>query len=483
MSYIGNTPTTQAFAPAIDYFSGNGSTVAFTLSRPVASVAQVQVFVNNVPQNPSTAFTVSNQTLTFTGAPSSGTNNIYVEYTSPITQVQGLTQSPSVIGPMYVAINGATPLGGATNPILGTSGSANNYVQSYVLNQTNGANSSADFTAYPSNGTDAAGWVDIGITSLGYSSTTYSITGPNESYLFGSGPTGTTGTGNLVIATDSTGTANDIQFYTGGFSQAKSAAKMVIQNSTGYVGIGTSSPTEKCHIYASSGNAFYRFQNAATGSGASDGGFVGIGSSGDVYLYNYETSNTIFATNNAERMRIDSSGNLMVGTTSRYSSERLSVSNTGTNDVISVGTAGGTGYVYRTSTSSGLAAYFITSAGQAGLISCSGATTSYTSGSDYRLKDNIRPLTNALGKVAALKPVAFEWKSNGGYGESFVAHELAEVCPQAVHGEKDAVDADGNPKYQGIDTSFLVATLTAAIQEQQALITSLTERIAALEAK
>jgi hypothetical protein len=87
MSYVGNTNTTQAFTPAIDYFSGNGSTVAFTLSRPVASVAQVQVVVNNVAQNPTDAYTVLNNTITFTGAPSSGTNNIYVQYTSPITQV------------------------------------------------------------------------------------------------------------------------------------------------------------------------------------------------------------------------------------------------------------------------------------------------------------------------------------------------------------------------------------------------------------
>jgi len=86
MAYVGNTPTTQAFTSAIDYFSGNGSTTSFTLSRPVASVAQVEVTVNNVPQNPSTAFTVSGNTLTFTGTPSSGTNNIYVQYTSPVTQ-------------------------------------------------------------------------------------------------------------------------------------------------------------------------------------------------------------------------------------------------------------------------------------------------------------------------------------------------------------------------------------------------------------
>jgi len=87
MSYIGNTATNQAFTPAIDYFSGNASTTAFTLSKPVASVAQVQVVVNNVAQNPSSAYTVSSNTITFTSAPSSGTNNIYVYYTSPITQL------------------------------------------------------------------------------------------------------------------------------------------------------------------------------------------------------------------------------------------------------------------------------------------------------------------------------------------------------------------------------------------------------------
>ena len=87
MSYIGNTPTTQAFTPAVDYFSGNGSTTAFTLSRPVASVAQVEAVIDNVVQNPSSAYTVSGNTITFTSAPPSGTNNIYVYYTSPITQI------------------------------------------------------------------------------------------------------------------------------------------------------------------------------------------------------------------------------------------------------------------------------------------------------------------------------------------------------------------------------------------------------------
>lgn len=120
MSYIGNTATTQAFTPAIDYFNGDGSTVAFTLSRPVASVAQVQAVIANVPQNPGSAFTVSNNTITFTSAPPSGTSNIYVYYTSPITQViapgQG-TVTPTALsqgGPSWDTSGNATLTGNIT---------------------------------------------------------------------------------------------------------------------------------------------------------------------------------------------------------------------------------------------------------------------------------------------------------------------------------------------------------------------------------
>jgi hypothetical protein len=73
-----------------------------------------------------------------------------------------------------------------------------------------------------------------------------------------------------------------------------------------------------------------------------------------------------------------------------------------------------------------------------------------------------------LEKVALLKPVTYKWNSNGSDGQGFIAHELAKVCPDAVVGAKDAIDADGKPVYQGIDTSFLVATLAAAIQELKA---------------
>jgi hypothetical protein len=92
-------------------------------------------------------------------------------------------------------------------------------------------------------------------------------------------------------------------------------------------------------------------------------------------------------------------------------------------------------------------------------------------------------MTGALARVSELKPVTYKWKADGSDGEGFIAHELAEVVPSAVTGEKDAVNEDGSIKPQGIDTSFLVATLTAAIQEQQAMIEELKAKVAALEAK
>ena len=127
----------------------------------------------------------------------------------------------------------------------------------------------------------------------------------------------------------------------------------------------------------------------------------------------------------------------------------------------------------------------------AGYIAQTGTTTvSYTSVSDYRLKENVTPMTGALEKVQALKPCVYTWKEDKSAGQGFIAHELQAVIPDCVVGEKDAVDKDGNPRYQGIDTSFLVATLTAAIQELKALtdtqastITALTARITALENK
>jgi len=193
-----------------------------------------------------------------------------------------------------------------------------------------------------------------------------------------------------------------------------------------------------------------------------------------------------------ERLRIDSSGNLLVGTTTTPSSTQSGFFVNTTGLLMGVPSANVNIACYKPSGAAQTDYQrFIVGGNQYGAISWNGATgTLYTTTSDYRLKENVQPMQNALATVALLRPVTYRWKNGNTSGQGFIAHELQEVVPDAVSGKKDEVetykDEDGNdqtrPQYQGIDTSFLVATLTSAIQEQQAIITSLTERITALEA-
>jgi hypothetical protein len=160
-----------------------------------------------------------------------------------------------------------------------------------------------------------------------------------------------------------------------------------------------------------------------------------------------------------QAMTLDASGNLLLGTTSNTYVSKL---------VLYGGASSNTLECVHTGTANTYNVIFTNGNGVVGSIQTSGSATSYVTSSDYRLKNTIAPMTGALAKVALLKPCTYKWNADGSDGEGFIAHELAEVVPQCVTGEKDAVDADGNPVYQGIDTSFLVATLTAAIQELKA---------------
>lgn len=158
-------------------------------------------------------------------------------------------------------------------------------------------------------------------------------------------------------------------------------------------------------------------------------------------------------------------------------------------------------------------AYIVRNGSNIGSITTTASATAYNTSSDYRLKENVQPMTNALATVAQLNPVTYTWKSTGEAGQGFIAHELQAVVPDAVTGEKDAIktervevspavpatyDEEGNeltpaveavfedrevPVYQGVDTSFLVATLTAAIQELKAIVDAQAARIAVLEGK
>ena len=114
----------------------------------------------------------------------------------------------------------------------------------------------------------------------------------------------------------------------------------------------------------------------------------------------------------------------------------------------------------------------------------SSGNVTYDTSSDYRLKENVGAISNALTTVKALKPYQFTWKHDSQIGQGFFAHEVLETTPnsQAALGTKDAVDSENNPIYQQMDYSKLVPLLTAALQEATAKIEVLETKVAALEA-
>ena len=266
----------------------------------------------------------------------------------------------------------------------------------------------------------------------------------------------TTGLGRISV-----GTSDGLAFYNAGVA----TTELMRLDASGNLGIGTSSPSSKLTIASS---------NVTVSAG------YGIAYSGDQTRIMTPEDNVSgalirwsgggicrFLNGSTEVMRSDSSGNLLVGCTSLPSS-------TVSGQVLSGATSS---YSFGSYTGAGNYIYFINGNGTVGKISSSGTTTTYSTSSDYRLKENVQPMTGALDAVAKLKPVTYDWISDKTKGQGFIAHELQSVVPECVIGEKDAVDADGKPVYQGIDTSFLVATLTAAIQEQQSIIQSLTARL------
>jgi hypothetical protein len=276
------------------------------------------------------------------------------------------------------------------------------------------------------------------------------------------------------------------------------------------VGIGTTSPSTKLNLNATTaptiitevtsnavgdkvGELKFYSRGVANNWGAGIASFVPAGAPGiDNLDLRFYTSTG--ATLNTERMRIDNSGNVLVGTTAQQTgaSGKLSIAG-GTDGIAGVFTnnSNGSAYTiqvfnYTTATGGGTGRYVKFAMGstptQTGSIVGDGTNTAFNTSSDYRLKENVEPMAGALALVMQQRPVTWVWKSNGKLGKGFIAHWLQEDgAGECVSGEKDAVDADGNPDYQGVDTSFLVATLTAAIQEQQTIINDLKARITALE--
>ena len=173
-----------------------------------------------------------------------------------------------------------------------------------------------------------------------------------------------------------------------------------------------------------------------------------------------------------ERARIDSSGNLLVGTTS--AGGRIALGYAGLTSV-------GIGFIDSSTTGTTQATTFSKNGTQVGSIQTSNSATSYVTSSDYRLKNSVAPMTSGLATVSALKPVTYKWNADDSDGEGFIAHELQSVIPHAVTGEKDAVNEDGSIKPQGVDYSKIVVHLVAAIQELKADLDAAKAEIAALK--
>ena len=273
-------------------------------------------------------------------------------------------------------------------------------------------------------------------------------------------------TGDLGIAT---ATASNILFRT------NNAERMRI-DSNGNVGIGTASPSTRLQVgNPSDSNQALRFDFPDSSTARINSTRLSSGNLQSLQLAGQDTVQ--FLSNGSERMRIDNSGNLLVNQSALNGAGKVE---------IAYDRAASWGMQIRNTTGTTQPTTYIAfkyGSTQTGYIESTGTNTTYSTSSDYRLKENIAPMTNALAKVTALKPVTFKWKSTGVADEGFIAHELAEVVPQCVSGEKDAVNEDGSIKPQGIDTSFLVATLTAAIQELKAIVDAQAVEIAALKAK
>ena len=327
---------------------------------------------------------------------------------------------------------------------------------------------------------NSSGNLGIGVTSVPYKFTVEGST--NDNWISRIYNTNTNGAG-LLVRTDTT-SAND-KIALGVY--ADGGYKMVVR-STGNLGIGQINPVTLKSATTLQVNGNAKLGNAndrgllSLGDIASTGANAGIwrgaagayGSAGN-YLNLGGYDGITFTTGNAdissqtERMRLNSTGDILLGGITTVGNTHASF-DSASNDrmIFNIGSS---------TTSSIDIINFRNPNGIVGGINTDGFTTSFSSSSDYRLKENVVKLTNALDKVSELKPSRFNFINEEKTVDGFLAHEVENIVPEAISGTKDQVDDKGNPVYQRIDQSKLIPLLVGAIQELKEEIEMLRSQI------
>jgi hypothetical protein len=264
-----------------------------------------------------------------------------------------------------------------------------------------------------------------------------------------------------------------------GISNSSDATAITIDSSE-RINIGTGTPpTADSVLTVQKSSAANEFNVISSPSHAS---VLNLGDTDDYNICRIKADNSDnslqFQTNNTEAMRIDTNGDLFLGTTSANSAGKIDVEFNGTsrNGIVLKTT--------RTATGTNFLEFVNSSGSNAGEINHNGSTTvNYSESSDYRLKENVSYNFDATTRLKQLKPARFNFIADGAdkIVDGFLAHEVSNIVPEAITGEKDATKEDGSIKAQSIDKSKLVPLLTKTLQEALTRIETLEAEVKALK--
>jgi len=264
------------------------------------------------------------------------------------------------------------------------------------------------------------------------------------------------------------------------FAPARTA-RMTITNA-GNVGIGNTNPEDFGSLVDNLVIGTTSGENGMTiASGTSNSGRIQFADNTSspfrgAIEYAHSSDAMLFYTAGSQRMRIDSSGRLLVNQTAntgfRFVSTALGAE--GCVDCISSSTNGYYALRIDMHANNNYAVLFRQGGSNVGSILTQSGATSYNTSSDYRLKESVTYDFDATTRLKQLKPCRFNFKAYADTTvDGFLAHEVQSVVPEAITGTHNEVDANGNPVYQGIDQSKLVPLLVKTIQELEARITAL----------